>query len=673
MKSIGNKRFAFYVLHFAFAAATGVVYGNALASAPELSFDGDTITITVPEGTVSTNAALHLCWGAVDAGTVVTNWAHYTCITADGVMPTGGVWTASAATLGISEDDAMRAIVVGPISYREVEYVETPSTVSAGDSYRTLAVRTGVEAKSGLHVKTKVMWLANGDTALCGGRYNSGDADPTRMFAVSCRNSKWNLGYGTFVTNTVPCSLNTAYEVESKLYRGLQTLVVDNIPVYEFDNTDDVVTGGDCGVFAYFYKAFSGGPRNPEDNPYRCQSHSRCYYLKMWENGNTTDNPEGDLVRDFVPVKDANGYGALYDKVTRTVFEPISRGTQYPQHLNVGAETGATYYSVPQVAGYSRLRHYLRDSITATVRRGRVTVAVQTYVAIGQTNELVVCWGNRDYGERAADWPHVLPEHYPVGEAGGTFVFNMEEISSNPTIRAFLVESMGLADYISSAANASQDSISAYFDTGVKMKDYGLRVETRIEWLAKWDDFGFMGARNGSDKNTRFFPIYGYQYGQWGYGYGSNGNWNKGEFAINTPYEVESKLYVGEQWLKVDGETKFSSASTWVPDYNANIYVFAMNFDSPKQGCRAKCYYLKMYTGGAKNTNPDGDLARDYIPAVRDGIAGMYDRLNNTFTASAGLNAFRYGSVTNTVGWTATTYCTSAPKQTAGGFMLIVR
>ena len=136
---------------------------------------------------------------------------------------------------------------------------------------------------------------------------------------------------------------------------------------------------------------------------------------------------------------------------------------------------------------------------------------------------------------------------------------------------------------------------------------------------------------------------------------------------------MESKLYVGEQWLKVDGETKFSSDSTWVPDYNANIYVFAMNFGSPTKGCRAKCYYLKMYTGGAKNTNPDGDLARDYIPAVRDGIAGMYDRLNNTFTASAGLNAFRYGSVTNTVGWTATTYCTSAPKQTAGGFMLIVR
>ena len=387
----------------------------------------------------------------------------------------------------------------------------------------------------------------------------------------------------------------------------------------------------------------------------------------MWENGDTTDNLEGDLVRDFVPVKDANGYGALYDKVTRTVFDSTSYGPQqYPLHLDVGDETGVTYSSEPRVAGCSRLRHYLRDDNTATVGRKQVTVTVQTCVVIGQTNELVVCWGNRDYGELAADWPHVLPEHYPVGEAGGTFVFNAEEIGPGSTVRAFLVESIGLADYVSSIANGGQDSISVYLDTGVKMKDYGLRVKTRIEWLAKWEDFGFMGARNGSDKDTRLFAIYGYKNGQWGYGYGSNGNWNKGDFAINTPYEVESKMYVGEQWLKVDGETKYSSASTWKPDYNVNIYAFALNLGSPRLGCRAKCYYLKMYTDGDKTTNPDGTLARDYVPAVLGGIAGMYDRLNDTFTASGGIDAFRYGSVTNTTAFTKTTYCTSAPNETAG-------
>ena len=39
MESIGNKHFAFYVLHFVFDAATGVVYGNAPAPASAATID----------------------------------------------------------------------------------------------------------------------------------------------------------------------------------------------------------------------------------------------------------------------------------------------------------------------------------------------------------------------------------------------------------------------------------------------------------------------------------------------------------------------------------------------------------------------------------------------------------------------------------------------------------
>ena len=81
-----------------------------------------------------------------------------------------------------------------------------------------------------------------------------------------------------------------------------------------------------------------------------------------------------------------------------------------------------------------------------------------------------------------------------------------------------------------------------------------------------------------------------------------------------------------------------------------------------------------MYTDGDKETNPDGTLARDYVPAVVDGVAGMFDRENNTFTASAGGNAFKYGSVTNTVGNTATTFfATHATQAPGGGFIVILR
>jgi len=130
--------------------------------------------------------------------------------------------------------------------------------------------------------------------------------------------------------------------------------------------------------------------------------------------------------------------------------------------------------------------------------------------------------------------------------------------------------------------------------------------------------------------------------------------------------------------LRVNGEDKYRGTSTWAPDYDHTVFAFALNWyepvvGTPKCGCRAKCYYLKMYTDGDKDTNPDGTLARDYVPAVSDGVAGMFDRVNDTFTPSADKD-FKYGSVTNNVVNTAVTYCASNVRQApGGGFFLIVR
>lgn len=67
-------------------------------------------------------------------------------------------------------------------------------------------------------------------------------------------------------------------------------------------------------------------------------------------------------------------------------------------------------------------------------------------------------------------------------------------------------------------------------------------------------------------------------------------------------------------------------------------------------------------------------LARDYVPAVLDGVAGMYDRQNKTFTASAGTGAFQYGAVTNVAGYVRTTLCASPSAEMIGsGFLFIVK
>ena len=659
---------SFCILHSAFCIAFAALCAASAYAAPELSFEDDTISVTVPADTVTTNSALHLCWGASDAGANPSDWSHSACLTADGVTATGGTWTASAAARGVATGDAIRAIIVGPIPFWGVEYVETPATVSPGKggddpapNNKTLGVYTGVDAKTGLHVKTRMRWLALADSEFCGGRYTSSDSK--RIFPIHTYRSNWLLGYGGLTAGTNSCSANTDYVVESKLYQGRQTMSVNGTQIYELHDNSEVHTEGECIVFGAYYTASTL-------NHLKLQAHARCYYLKMWENGNTSDNPEGDLVRDYVPVKAADGRGALYDKVSGAVFAPVSFGTETPQRLVVGDETGEIYHYGTGTLASSILRHYLVADIAATVGSGQVAVTVEPEIIVGVTNVLVVCWGDHDYGDQAADWPNVLSEQYAVGQAGGTFVFPAAEIAEGSSVRAFLVKDIRLADYISSVDNSSANAITVYFDTGVEA-NHGVRVQTRIEWLERWEDFGFMGVRYDNG-NSRFILIHGYKNGQWGLGYGV-GHWNNGVFNLDTPYEVEAKLYAGEQRLTVDGVDKYAGDDSSVRDYGRNLFAFAVNWyrpqpGTPQYGCRAKCYYLKMYTGGDKTTNPDGTLVRDYLPAVVDGVAGMYDRANRTFTVSAGANAFRYGSVTNTIGNTDVTYLASGlAAETASG------
>ena len=76
----------------------------------------------------------------------------------------------------------------------------------------------------------------------------------------------------------------------------------------------------------------------------------------------------------------------------------------------------------------------------------------------------------------------------------------------------------------------------------------------------------------------------------------------------------------------------------------------------------------------AAGGNPQKVPAAEDVPAVLDGVAGMYDRLNRTFSASAGSAAFQYGAVTNVAGYVQTTLCASPiDEMIGGGFLFIVR
>lgn len=331
---------------------------DAQAAVPKVKVAGDTITVTVPDGTASGTNRLVLCWGATDAGSEFVDWGN-SSILSENVTSTGGVWTVSAAAKGIAANSALCAFI--GIPYKVVNYIESTTGKAGGGGNnidKTLAIKTGIAAKTGLHVKTKMRWLALADTDLCGGRKAPGDS--TRIFPVHIYNNMWFLGYGASTANSVACSKDVDYEVETKLYLGSQTMSVDGSQIYALSDSTPVDTTGECAAFAVYYPT--------RQYPIGCASHARCYYLKMWENGNTTDNPEGDLVRDFIPVKDSLGHGALYDQVTKRTFQPTYTGADPIEYMDVGDETGDVVYSMDivsptVVAGFSSL--YVQDGLVA--------------------------------------------------------------------------------------------------------------------------------------------------------------------------------------------------------------------------------------------------------------------------------------------------------------------
>ncbi|MBO4709075.1 MAG: hypothetical protein J5727_04780, partial [Kiritimatiellae bacterium] len=344
-------------LAFAFVAFAAVL--SAQAAVPKVEVAGDKITVTVPDGTASGTNRLVLCWGATDAGSDFVNWGNSSIIS-DNVTSTGGVWTVSAAAKGIAANSALRAFIGVP--YKVVNYIESTTGTAGGGgnnaAAKTLAIKTGIAAKTGLHVKTKMRWLALADTEFCGGRKAAGDS--TRIFPVHIYNNMWFLGYGSSTANSVACSKDVDYEVETKLYLGSQTMSVDGSQIYSLSDNTAVDTTGECAAFAAYYPTLT--------YPMSCVSHARCYYLKMWENGNTTDNPEGDLVRDFIPVKDAEGHGALYDQVTKKTFQPIYTGADPTEYMAAGDETGDVAYSM-EIASLttvaSSASKYVQDGLVA--------------------------------------------------------------------------------------------------------------------------------------------------------------------------------------------------------------------------------------------------------------------------------------------------------------------
>ena len=117
------------------------------------------------------------------------------------------------------------------------------------------------------------------------------------------------------------------------------------------------------------------------------------------------------------------------------------------------------------------------------------------------------------------------------------------------------------------------------------------------------------------------------------------GNWTQ----IATPSTVTSRFDVEFSCKDIKfNETTIASPNLSSLSNTYTLWLFSRSGSSSTYYGHARIYSFKIYDNGI--------LVRNYIPALRsDGIAGLYDVVNDTFTASSGSGNFLYGSIEPTI------------------------
>ena len=189
---------------------------------------------------------------------------------------------------------------------------------------------------------------------------------------------------------------------------------------------------------------------------------------------------------------------------------------------------------------------------------------------------------------------------------------------------------------------------SQYVDTGVNAET-GLKARIDISWvnLASTDDCGILGARKDSG-NTRFYmlhlnkkTVYG-NYKTW-----SASTWTTGLTAENgkryefvSDFTDSSALQVYLKGAKTFGDTGKDGGGTL--DTGCNLYLFAVNYNGTADVLgHGKLYGLKIFK--KNDSTGELELIRHYLPCLKDGHAGLYDKVNGTISFSQGANHFVAG------------------------------
>ena len=209
-----------------------------------------------------------------------------------------------------------------------------------------------------------------------------------------------------------------------------------------------------------------------------------------------------------------------------------------------------------------------------------------------------------------------------------------------------------LLDYIE--ADGSQ-----YIDTEVNAET-GLKARIDLEmgnFGGDTTDWGFLDAADPvttvSDNRSRIFMCHMYNSKPFfGYGLKQRGNPSGSfKFVSGQRYEIVTDMTDTNSLEVVQNGRKTFSAADWtkyatngVVNLHRTLYVFATNYGgAPKWYGEGKLYELKIWKKNAETG--ELDLIRHYLPCIKGGRAGLYDKVHGTISYSYGDSAFVAGPV----------------------------
>ena len=200
---------------------------------------------------------------------------------------------------------------------------------------------------------------------------------------------------------------------------------------------------------------------------------------------------------------------------------------------------------------------------------------------------------------------------------------------------------------------------SQYIDTGVNAET-GLKARIDFSWASgniSGNDWSLLDAaidNTVSDKRNRFLMCHLYGSGKPFFGYGVKQRKNPdGSFPFvgGQRYEIVTDMSdTNSLQLVQNGKNTFSATdletfkTNGLVNLNLSLYVFACHLSNKAAWfSKGKLYELKIWKKNAQSG--ELDLIRHYLPCIKGGRAGLYDKVHGTISYSFSTTPFVAGPV----------------------------